>query len=70
MASRNYTRSNPDLNPPTIVNDPHKIGWKSKKVAEKFSIVEEQLSESFIPRIHSLPERLDTLQDIEFDVHF
>lgn len=70
LAWGKYTRSNPDLNPPTIVSDPHKIGQKSKKVAEKFSVAEEQSSDVFIPCVHSHVERLDTLQDVEFDVHF
>lgn len=71
---RRYTRSNPNLNPPFIVDDPHRIGKKPRKFIDKFNATKEQLtektSEVFIPHVHSLPERLDTLQDIEFDIHF
>ena len=70
LVSRKYTRSNLDLNPPTIVNDAHKIGRKYKKVVEKSSLAGEQSSGDFIPRVNSLPGRFDTLQDIEFDVNF
>ena len=34
LASRRYTRSNPDLNPPTIVSDPQNIEKKAKFVVE------------------------------------
>ena len=70
LASRKYTRSNPDPNPPTIVSDAHKIGRKSKKSVEKSSLAGEKSSEDFIPHVNSLLERLDTSQDIEFDVNF
>lgn len=69
LDSRKYTRSNPDLSPPTIGIYPHKIGQKYKKSTKKFSLAEEQSSEDFIPRVNSLPGRLNTLQGIEFDVN-
>ena len=70
MASRKYTRSNLDPNPPTIVNDTYKIGRKYKKAAEKSSLAQEQSNEDFIPQVNSLLGRLETLQDIEFDIKF
>ena len=70
LASQRYTKSNPDPNPPTIISDPHKIGQISKNVVGKLSLAKVKSSEDFIPRVHSFSERLDSLQDIEFDVHF
>jgi len=49
MASRKYTTSNLDPDPPTIVGDPHKSERKYKKAVEKSSLVGEQSSEDFIP---------------------
>src|SRR5699024_4120395 len=47
---------------------------KSRKSTEKFNAPKGQLTEQSIevsiPRVHSHPERLYTLQDIEFDINF
>ena len=70
LASRRYTRSNPDPNPPTIFSDPQNIGRKAKSVVETSSIAENQSERSSIPRANSFPGKLENLQDIEFDINF
>ena len=70
LASRKYTRSNPDPNPPTIVSDPQSIGRKAKAIVETSSSVRNQAEICSIPRAHSFLEGLENLQDIELDKNF
>ena len=58
-----YTKSNPDLNPATIVDDPNRILRKPKKV-------ETQTSSSQTIKANSLPEESSTLEEIIFDLSF
>jgi hypothetical protein len=60
---RIHTRSHPDPEPVTIVDNPEKL-------LRKRNIVEGQGSNSPLHRATSLPEKLVTIQDIEFDLPF
>ena len=58
-----YTRSNPDLEPVVIVDIPDRVLKKNKKLeslGNKNSLIKE----------NSLPNKLSSLQDIEFDLAF
>ena len=65
MASRRvyYTRSNPDLEPTIIVDNPDRILKKNKKI-------ESLGNKNSLIKANSLPNKLSSLQDIEFDLSF
>jgi len=58
-----HTRSNLDPEPPNILDDPEKI-------LRKIRLAESQGSNSPLSRENSLPENLNTIQDIQFDLPF
>ena len=58
-----YTRSHPDPEPTTAVDDPEKL-------VRKKNIVEGSRSHNPLHRSNSLPEKLVAIQDLEFNISF
>jgi hypothetical protein len=61
--TRVYTRSHPNPNPATTVDD-------LEKLLRKKNIVEGYGSHNPLHMSNSLPEKLVSIQDIEFDISF
>ena len=61
-SKRPYTRSHPDPKPPEIVDDPQRIGKRTKDTSQKsfkqISSFESQGSNNPRPRAQSLPNKL------------
>ena len=73
-SKRPYTRSHPDPKTPEIVDDPQRIGRRtkdtSKKSVKQISSSKGLGSNNPIPISQSLPVKIEALQDIEFDLKF
>lgn len=73
-SKRPYTRSHPNPKPHEIVDDPQRIGKRAKDTSQKsvkwISSSKSEGSNNPLPGAQYVPNKLETLQDINFDLKF